>query len=263
MKLILGIVAGTMLMTLSCTSLNIGLKIADVGPLERESTTVELGNADSVNATIRMSAGELKVEGGSEALLNADFAYNVADWKPEVTYGVVDAVGRLDVRHAERDALPVTNKVRNEWDLQLNENVPLDLRIEMGAGKHSLDLEGLTLTELDVKLGAGDMSLTLGDNAGLNRVKLNIGAGDVEFDLGSTWTQDASISIQGGVGKTTLYLPKDIGIHLSVTQGIGDLDVSGLTRKGGAWVNEAYDRSENTLEISIQAGIGEIEIIGD
>lgn len=262
-KLILGVIASTMLVTLGCASLNLGLKIADVGPLQRESATVELDNVDSVDAAIRVAAGELTVEGGSEALLSADFTYNVTDWEPKVTYSVVEGIGQLDVRHAERDALPIMDEIRNEWDLQLNENIPLDMRIEMGAGKHDLDLRGLKLTELDVKLGAGDMTLRLGDNSELDRVELDIGAGNVEFDFGEAWSHDASISIQGGVGKTTLVLPEETGVRMSVTQGIGNLDMSGFTRKNGAWVNTAYGRSDNTLEIDIRAGIGDIKVISN
>jgi hypothetical protein len=262
-KLIYSVIAGAMLITLGCTSLNIGLKIADVGPVSRESTTIEVDDADRVDATVRMAAGALSVEGRADALLNADFTYNVADWEPRVTYNVTDNVGRLDIRHAESNALPVMDEARNEWDLRLNDDVPLDLRIEVGAGDHDLDLEGLILTELDVKLGAGEMNLTLGDNKGLDRIDLDVGAGDVKIDLSGLWEGDAVVSIQGGVGKTTLYLPQAVGVRLSVTQGIGDLDVSGLSREGGAWINEAYGESDTTLDVDIQAGIGEIEVVSD
>jgi hypothetical protein len=35
-----------------------------------------------------MGAGELQVGGAADALMEADFSYNVADWKPEVDYDV-------------------------------------------------------------------------------------------------------------------------------------------------------------------------------
>ena len=262
-RLILSVIAGVLLVTLGCTTLDIGLKVADVGPLERTSTTIERGDVDRVNATIRMAAGSLSVEGGADDLLDADFKYNVPDWKPEVRYDVTDSVGRLDIRHADSDALPIRDKARNEWDFQFNNDVPIDLRIEIGAGDHDLDLEDIILTDLDVKLGAGDMDLSLGGNAGLERVDLDVGAGDVKIDLAGTWEQDASVDIQGGIGKTTIYLPQNTGVRLSVTQGIGDLDISGLSREGGVWVNDDYGNSDVNLDIDIQAGIGEIRVIGD
>jgi hypothetical protein len=47
---------------------------------------VDLKDARSVGADLRMGAGELNVTGGTDALMEADFAYNVADWKPDVSY---------------------------------------------------------------------------------------------------------------------------------------------------------------------------------
>jgi len=256
-------IAALMLVTLGCTSLNIGFNVADVGPLERESVTIERGDAESVNATIRMAAGALKVEGGADTLLDADFTYNVTDWEPKVTYEVIDNAGRLDIRHTGSDTWPLMDDARNEWDLRLNDTIPLDLRIEMGAGDHDLDLEGLSITELDIKLGAGDLDLTLGDNPELTRLELDIGAGDVEIDFNEGWEQDTDVSIQGGVGKITLTLPQDTGVRITATQGIGDIDTTGLIREGGAWINDGYGSQSPTMEIDIRAGIGEINIIGD
>lgn len=263
LSMVVGLIAGLMLVTLGCTSLSIGLNVAEVGPLKRESVAIERGEAERVNATVRMAAGALKVKGGADALLDADFTYNVTDWEPEVTYQVDDSVGRLDIRHTDSDTIPLMDDTRNEWDLRLNDTIPIDLRIEMGAGDHDIDLEGLALTELDVKLGAGDLELTLGDNPDLTRIELDIGAGDVAIDFNEGWEQDTDVSIQGGVGKTTLILPQDTGVRITATQGIGDIDTAGLVREGGAWINDAYGSQGPTMEIDIQTGIGEINIVGD
>jgi uncharacterized protein DUF2154 len=47
-----------------------------------ESQAVDLENAQSVRADLRMGAGELNLTGGAHALMEADITYNVADWKP-------------------------------------------------------------------------------------------------------------------------------------------------------------------------------------
>jgi hypothetical protein len=54
-----------------------------VGELQRESQAVDPENAQSVVTELRMGADELKATGGADALMEADFAYNVADWQPE------------------------------------------------------------------------------------------------------------------------------------------------------------------------------------
>ena len=53
----------------------------EVGDLQRESRSIQPENAQSVRVDLRMGAGELNVTGGADALMEADFSYNVADWK--------------------------------------------------------------------------------------------------------------------------------------------------------------------------------------
>ncbi|MCK4258374.1 MAG: hypothetical protein KAX49_05315 [Halanaerobiales bacterium] len=62
---------------------------------------VELGDAESVEMTIKMSAGELKLAGGSSKLLEAKFTYNNFDWEPETEYNIKDKIGELIVQHPE------------------------------------------------------------------------------------------------------------------------------------------------------------------
>jgi hypothetical protein len=72
-----------------------------VGELQTESTTVELGAANTVLAEIDMGAGRLTIDGGSDELLQAQFTYNVEGWQPEVDYEVSDGLGRLQVNQPD------------------------------------------------------------------------------------------------------------------------------------------------------------------
>src|SRR5512143_2496487 len=114
---------------------------ARVGELQRESQSVELGDAKSVIVKINMGAGDLQVTGGAEKLLEADFKYNVVVLKPEVGY----TDGRLEVRQPEISGLPNLLGImnfRNEWDLRLNDQVPMDLSVDLGGGTSNLQLAG-------------------------------------------------------------------------------------------------------------------------
>jgi len=259
-RIIAGIIALMAVVSLGCTFSSIGIKTASVGELQRSETTIELGDAEEVRVTVKMGAGELKVDNGAADLMEARFTYNIEEWEPTVTYDVNDGSGRLIVRQPNSDRIPVDTDLRYEWDLSFTDDVPLDMRIECGAGSQDLDLAGLMVTDLDIKLGAGQTEISLGDNPVLTHADIDIGAGDTEISLNGDWDHDAEIDIQGGVGKIALRLPKDVGVRVDVTRGIGDTDASGMYRDGGAWVNEAYGESDVTLEITIQAGIGQIDL---
>lgn len=210
------------------------------GPLQTESQTVELDGAESVTAALRMGAGELTVSGGGDALMEADFTYNVAEWEPIVDYSVSGDQGDLTVRQPDADVpdLAIDN-YRYEWDLSFAEDVPMEMTIELGAGRSDLDLADLALTSLMVNAGAGDTTLDL---------------------AGGDWPDGLDVTMRGGVGRATVYLPSDVGVRAEVTGGIGQVNATGLTREGDAYVNEAYDGGEATVSLDIEGGVGEINL---
>jgi hypothetical protein len=160
-----------------------------VGQVRHETRSIQPENAKSVHAHLVMGAGELNVTGGADALMEADFAYNVADWKPKVDYDVSGDTGKLSVKQGSGKGVRLGGDARNEWDLRLNDEVPTDLVVNMGAGESDLDLDSLSLTGLDLQMGAGETTV----------------------DLTGDYDRDFDASIQGGVGEATVMLPSEIG----------------------------------------------------
>jgi hypothetical protein len=199
---------------------------------------VDLDNAQSVVAHLRMGAGELNLTGGADALLEADFDYNVADWEPEVSYDVSGDTGELTVEQGSGEDVRFGGEARNEWNLRFNDEVPTDLRVEMGAGESALDLDSLTLTGLDLEMGAGKTTV----------------------DLTGDYGQDLDASIEGGVGEATVMLPSEVGVRVSAEVGLGKINAEGLQREGDSYVNDAYDDSDVTLEVDVQGGVGAIKL---
>jgi hypothetical protein len=215
-----------------------GAQGQQVGDMQRQSESVDLDNAQSVVAQLRMGAGELKLTGGADALMEADFAYNVAEWKPEVIYDVSGETGELTVEQGSDEGVRVGGEARNEWDLRFNDEVPTELRVEMGAGESDLDLDSLTLTGLDLEMGAGKTMV----------------------DLTGDYGQDLDVSIEGGVGEATVQLPSEVGVKLRAEGGLGKINTEGLQREGGSYVNDAYGDSEVILQVDVQGGVGQINL---
>ncbi len=209
-----------------------------VGALRTESKSVELGDAKSVNVKINFGAGNLNVSGGAEKLLEADFTYNVAKLKPEVEY----TNGSLVVQQPENNGFPSLLGItdfRNEWEIRLSDEVPMDLSVEMGAGSSNLQLAGLSLTGLDVSLGAGSYTI----------------------DLTGDWARDLDVAIDAGAATLSLRLPKDVGVRVMVESGPHTIDATGLTKDGEFYTNAAYGVSDVTMQIDLQAGIGTINLL--
>jgi hypothetical protein len=185
-----------------------------------------------------MGAGELNLTGGADRLMEADFAYNVADWEPEVNYDVSGETGELIVEQGQGEGPPIGGDARNEWDIRFNDEVPTDLSVQMGAGESDLDLDSLTLRGLDLEMGAGRTTI----------------------DLTGAYEGDLVASIQGGVGEATVRLPSEVGVRVEAQGGLGQINAEGLQKEGEAYVNDAYGDSEVTLDVDIQGGVGQINL---
>ena len=210
----------------------------EVGEMRHESRTIQPENAQSVRANLKMGAGELQVVGAADALMEADFSYNVADWRPRVSYEVAGNTGELSVKQGSGGGVRLGGDARNQWNLRFNDEVPIDLRVQMGAGESDLDLDSLALT-------------------GLN---LEIGAGRTTVDLTGDYEQDFDANIQGGVGQATVLLPSEVGVRARAEGGLGKINAEGLQREGDSYVNDAYGRSDVTVDVDVQGGVGEINL---
>lgn len=216
-----------------------GSLVSFTGTSQTDSEAVELQGAESVQVELVMGAGELSVTGGADKLLQGEFSYNVPAWKPRITYNVVDNRGQLKVEQEEGTVH--LGDADNQWDLRLNNDVPMGLHVKMGAGISRLNLSGLSLSHLEVEGGAGDL----------------------DVDLTGDWTQDLDARIKGGVGRVTVRLPTEVGAEVRARGGLGAINAHGLEKRGGSYVNEAFGQSAATLRIDVKGGIGEINLLLD
>jgi len=230
--LLINVVLLVALLLASCSSDDVR-----VGELRTESQSVELGDAKPVRVKVVLGAGDLAVAGGAKKLLEADFTYNVAKLKPEVEF----TDGTLVVQHPDVRGYRTLQDIRdfrNEWDLRLNNDVPMNLSLEMGAGTSDLQLAGLSLTGLDVKLGAGKSTV----------------------DLTGNWARDLDVTFDTGAANITVRLPGDVGVRVEVEAGLSTINAPSLTKDGNVYTNAAYGVSDVTLQINLKAGIGQMNL---
>ena len=209
------------------------------GPTAHERRVVELDQAELTRVRLRMTAGALEVRGGAGSLLEADFAYNVPEWKPSVTRSRTGSESDLEI--AQGEGPTVIGDTENRWRLALNDSRPIDL---------------------NTRLGAGEARMTLG-SLHLRNLELHVGAGEAHVDLRGNPTESYRVDIRGGVGAATVRLPATVAISATASGGIGEIKVSGLQQRNGRWINPRITSSPVTIEVDVRGGIGEIRIIAD
>jgi len=202
----------------------------------RDVEAIDRQGSEPVRVHIQMPAGELKLSGGANKLMEADFNYDEAEGKPEASYRVSGGTGELDVSQPGKKFH--FGPAHNDWNIRLANDVPMQLKVDMGAGQSDLKVGGLSLTRLDISMGAGQFTA----------------------DLTGDWKKDLDAEIHGGVGHAIILLPEDVGVRVHATGGIGSISSGGLKRDGDEYVNDMYGKSPVTLRLDVSGGVGNIDL---
>ncbi len=236
MKLGLLSLLGILGLTAGCTCC--GASSLTVGDLKTERKAIDLDGAEEITLELEMEAGKLTIRSGAEGALEGEFSYNVAEWKPRIEYQMSGRRGKLKLSQHSPPNSTIGSKARNEWDLMLNGEIPLTVRIEVGAGNGSLDFSELDLRNLRIEAGVGNFVI----------------------DVSGDRQQDIDVDIEGGVGNIEVIVPERVGVRLDRDMGVGTTDAPGFHKRGGVYVNDAYGETEATINIRIEAGVGMISI---
>ena len=208
--------------------------------IEMRTDTISIPTDSVRNAVIELDLGigELTIEGGSTALCSGEAEYNIAEWKPVVEHSVDGGEARVRITQPSLGHRTIGKKARSHWTLDVSDDVPTHLVIDMGVGESRIDLGDAMVEQLDIDAGV---------------CAVVIDAERVRHDL--------TIDIDSGVGSVTIHVPDDVGVHVDCDRGIGSFNHMGLTKAHGGYVNAAYGETESLITIRIDSGVGEVSIV--
>lgn len=208
------------------------------GPMQERVERVPLEGLDSAEIALDLSAGQLTVRGSDGTdLVAGTFRYNRTRLEPGVDFSKTGSRGRVVIRHRRR-GMSLFGRIRNTWDLELSKRIPLDLDVDCGAGETKLDLRGLDLRSLTIDMGVGALRV----------------------DLTGERTRSLDVSVDGGVGEATLDLPASVGVRVDIDGGLGSIHAPGFAKTGHIYTNEAWGKTAASISLSIDAGIGSVNL---
>lgn len=204
-----------------------------------ERISEDVKGIDKASVEIGFGAGSLNVNAlseGSQQLIqgSVDLSRNEQLNK---SYSSDNGSARfvLDSRGSWSMGPEVLGASDKSWDLGLNSDLPLDLRIKSGAGKAMLDLTGLNLTRFDLNGGVGQVTVKLPAS----------GKYPVEID--------------GGVGQIVIIIPEGLGARVKTDGGLGGVTSEGdFQRNGDTYTTRGFATAENQAEVQLDNGIGQV-----
>ncbi len=207
------------------------------GNVETENASVDLQGAASASLRISHGAGELKLRSGAGVSELAHGTFVGGLYQKATRNG-----DRLEVRmRPAKDFLDFPffgshNQI--DWDVALNADVPIDLKLDLGANKSILDLSGMNITNLDLDTGASDTRVTL-PSKGRFRADLDLGAASLE-----------------------VVIPEGLSARIDASVAAGDInvDVIRFPRNGKYYQSSDYDTAANAVDMKIDAGAASVKI---
>ena len=209
------------------------------GPVQHDSRSIPRDTSESARVDLRMGGGELRVSGGAQDLMSADFTYNVPSWKPEVRYDATAGIANLSIEQPSGQTTFSNSK--NEWNVRLNDEVPTEITVRLGGGEAHLNMSTLALRNVEVEMGGGEMDL----------------------DLRGMPRQSYNVRVRGGAGEATVHLPKNVGVYAQVEGVLGDIKLTGLHREEDHWISDGYGYAKVQIHLDVRGGVGQINLLAD
>jgi hypothetical protein len=126
-----------------------------------------------------------------------------------------------------------------DWQVGLTKEVPLSLRVDVGAARSDLDLGDLKVTDFTLKTGASETQVRLPRAAGQTRVR-----------------------VESGVASVRLTVPDGVAARIRSTMGLGssNIDQRRFPRSGDYYQSPDYDSAANKIDIQMEGGVGSVSV---
>jgi hypothetical protein len=219
-----------------------------------------LGNTDAAEIELEIGVAKLIIGAASRSddLFTADVSY-VGEINYNVTgsqqksitlrqHGDTSTPGSWRVFGINLDFFNVFDRSDDlTWRIGLAPDLPLELDVSGGVGEMDLDLAGLYLEDLALRVGVGGVNLRLPEPQESYRVVIN-----------------------GGVGSTEISLPRNAAVRVEATVGVGGINTPGFLNRvsgeqefvgaGGVWETEGFDQADTSIVIIFDGGVGSLTI---
>ena len=266
-----------MLATLAC-SINLNIPRIQTGTTQTMSVNEAVTNGkDLTKVTLSMGAGTLSLAGSANGLVEGTIKYNVTDWKPTIDHSAKSAVSISQTGANSFEGIPTSNII-NDWQLNLNSSVPLDLAVNAGAYTGNLDLTGLHLRNLAIKDGASKTRVIFNSpnpekmdtftyatgasqvelrglaNANFASMTFESGAGDYTLDFTGKLAQDTSVDIKSGVSNMTINIPLGMNAKIISLGAIANITTEGTWTVDGSTYTVSGEGYNLTIHVSMSVG---------
>jgi hypothetical protein len=280
MKKIKMILLVGMALTLMACTLSVNVPKVQTGTIiKMEINETASADANPVELKIEMGAGTLAIQPGAASTIEGIIAYNVDDWKPNVS----NSGNQISISQSNTKNVGVPDgQIENAWNLKIG-SIPIDLSISTGANEGILDLSGLSIEQLAISDGASRTTVTFNEpnpvemekleyhtgasevnliglgNANVQNIEFNGGAGSYELDFSGDLANDMNVRIGTGMSDLSIIIPSGVHSIIVINGGLSNINATGTwTINGNTYESGTVGP---TIRITIDMAVGNLNLV--
>jgi hypothetical protein len=146
------------------------------------------------------------------------------------------------------------------WQIQLNPEVPVEIKAHSDGGNVRLDLTGMSVTSVLADIGGGNVDVFLPEVAADLNVAAKTGAGNVTVEIGCDITGSSLINASSGAGNVVVCIPSGVAACIHATLGLGKaiVDPLFLQLDPHTYQSPDFEAALNKVEIWAKSGAGNV-----
>jgi hypothetical protein len=184
---------------------------------------------------LKFNSGKLILKEFTPLLYEFISQYRYKEFEPFENFSRTEKEANIIIYHSPVTKKRISNDIKNNWELKLNNQIIYNLSIATGAINMDSDLSGFKVEKLYIESGVSNINLIV--------PKYN-----------------SKIIINTGVSNIDIAIPKEVGAMLNIDSGIAIKNLDDFIKRDDAYFSNNYDNSEFKTEIEIDCGVSNINI---
>ncbi|HEX7456522.1 MAG TPA: DUF5668 domain-containing protein [Candidatus Nanoarchaeia archaeon] len=210
-------------------------------PLATNELTISepLGSLIKAKIIVDLPATNLNIKAStaSAELIEGKISFSKAANKPKIS--TEESFGQKIVKITQdaQAGIPFLSSLRNNTNLLLTGQIPLEIQINTGASKEKIDLRDLRIDYLEINSQASDLDITFGD------------------------LYSSRAKIKTSASSLVIKIPKEIDARVKIDSKVKNTSIANRFKKvNSEYKTKDFDKAFTRLDIQIEAVAGSITI---